>query len=408
MQGTSTNPPYGPLIWLTGESFDGVQSTGSKATNWLDISGNAHHFTNATAAYRPTYLSNVVNGRSAVYFNCASSNYIRPVETGVSGWWNAYSSYDIFYVLRNTNTWCGSQGWGLDSFTYNDAVFGTAAETFNGYYTNQIRTRFMSQNQKPVGSIPWAFTNWHSIHSHSKSGEFWHTFNGAYVLNGNNTFGANLNDSYANIGRTLYSDAIPVSYWAYYNGWIAEMLIYAPALTSNQTEAVTTWLLDKYAITKQSQPDNTAVFDGVNDYMNFTSSGPTGLADGKAFTFSAWIRFDGGDGSDQRIIGCVNSSLSTRFFVRKTTANLISLLGLNSSGTTILNVESSDTLTAASGWAHVYACVDMSDSAKRKIYINGSPQTLNIVSWTDDTIDMVSANAVYWMGATTSAAFGRT
>ena len=37
--------------------------------NWLDQSGNANHATQATVAYRPTYVTGALNGRPVIYFD---------------------------------------------------------------------------------------------------------------------------------------------------------------------------------------------------------------------------------------------------------------------------------------------------------------------------------------------------
>ena len=59
----------------------------------------------------------------------------------------------------------------------------------------------------------------------------------------------------------------------------------------------------------------TAVFDGTNDYME-KATAPSGIADGKQFTFSCWVRFDGGDGTEQRIFNFLEGGSIRLMFYR--------------------------------------------------------------------------------------------
>lgn len=145
---------------------------------------------------------------------------------------------------------------------------------------------------------------------------------------------------------------------------------------------------------------NTADFDGTNDHIQLTSSGPTGFADGKVISFFCWVNPSAGDGATRRIVDFRTSGNSVRFQVNLSSVNRIQVAAANSAGTLILNiVATSNTITAASGWVAVYGCFDLTDTAKRKIYFGTTSQTLNVIAWADDTMDLVSASAVYTVGA---------
>jgi hypothetical protein len=150
---------------------------------------------------------------------------------------------------------------------------------------------------------------------------------------------------------------------------------------------------------------NTAVFDGSNDYMNLASAGPTGLADGKVFTFSSWVKLTANsafhsvfDVSSNPIGGAL------RVLIRVNDDGTVLVFAVNSAGTEILRITTTQTILVASGWVHLYVCMDLTDTAKRKIYFNGSPCTLTVTTYSNDTIDLIGADHNYRVGARVASA----
>jgi len=137
-----------------------------------------------------------------------------------------------------------------------------------------------------------------------------------------------------------------------------------------------------------------AVLDGTNDYMT-TSTGGTGWADATSFTCSFWAKFNGGDASLQGIARNGNA----RFIIEKDANNKIHLQAKSTGGTTLLDITGTNSLTSASGWKHIYICINLTDSAKRKIYINGASETLNITTYTSGTMDLNNASMRWGAGA---------
>jgi hypothetical protein len=145
---------------------------------------------------------------------------------------------------------------------------------------------------------------------------------------------------------------------------------------------------------------NTAVFDGTNDYLRLTSSGPTGLADGKTFTCSFWVDFAGADNNYQALFDICSAGGTLKLRIYRSNNNKITLLGLKSDDTTLLAMDSGATILAAAGWVHVYICIDLANASNRKIYFNGSAQSIAVTTYTDDTMDLVAgASAKYTVGA---------
>lgn len=143
---------------------------------------------------------------------------------------------------------------------------------------------------------------------------------------------------------------------------------------------------------------NSAFADGGNDWVSLTSSGPTGLADGKTFTFSGWVKL-WADSIWHPLANFGTSGPATRFLVRIENTGVIRVFAVNSSGSTILDISSTATITSSEGWVHVYTCIDLTDTTKRKIYKNGVSSSLTVTTWSDDTIDFIGANYIYRFGA---------
>lgn len=127
-------------------------------------------------------------------------------------------------------------------------------------------------------------------------------------------------------------------------------------------------------------------YDGTTSYL--TRGGvPTGLVDGKTFTFSLLITFEGLDGTAQRIF--TNASNSFRF--RRNSDNTLEIFGQNAAGATILHGKTTQAYDAVHGRLHVLISVDLA-ADKLLFYVNDVAQTLGTRTATDDTIDMADTN----------------
>lgn len=204
------------------------------------------------------------------------------------------------------------------------------------------------------------------------------------------------------VGNTSVADGFG-NFWPY-EGYIQEIIgwtnaAFTEAALSNLNKYVTSvWTIGTAAPDPSPYPAQAAEFDGTTDYMRLTSSGPTGLSDGKVFTVSCWLDFSGGDGV-QKYIFTTSSTTEGKWYLYKTTGNNVALFARNAAGGTILDIVGSTSITAASGWVHVYACVDLTDTAKRKIYVNGVAESLTVNTYSNDTIDFTGVNYTYTAGS---------
>lgn len=124
-------------------------------------------------------------------------------------------------------------------------------------------------------------------------------------------------------------------------------------------------------------------FDGTNDYLT-RGADLTGISDGKVGNVSFWIRMQGGDGVDNRIMA--TASTSPRFTISRVGGNTLTVLARNSAGTTILNMTSTASLVVASGWVNVMASWDLAVPVAQLYFGNTSVKAGGSTE-TNDTID---------------------
>lgn len=135
------------------------------------------------------------------------------------------------------------------------------------------------------------------------------------------------------------------------------------------------------------------------EYMSLISSGPTGLADGKAFTFSFWYNPDS-DNNFDGLVTIYNGINTNRLQYRVSDGNQLIVVGRNSSSTVILDLTSSVTFASGGGWYHIHAFFDLTNASNRGLVINGTADSsATWGTYTNDTIDVVGTSYRYFVGA---------
>lgn len=143
-------------------------------------------------------------------------------------------------------------------------------------------------------------------------------------------------------------------------------------------------------------------FDGTNDYMT-TGAGLTGAADSTQCLASVWIRLDGGDTSNMRILCMANavggavSALQMRLF--RLIDNTINFF-VSDAGTTnnAVTLKTNLTYTASATWLHILTSYQAA-SPNRFLYINDASDLAGSSTGTSGTSDFTGAD--WGVGATT-------
>lgn len=233
--GASLPDISGLTLWLDASDSNTITLNDSAVSQWNDKSGNGYHCTQATASYRPTYVTSAQNGLNAVLLN-SNNRYTKSymqnsTNTIISG----SNSRTVFVACKNADT---------SVVTYPFSL-GTRANLLNG-------------------QIFW-ISSWIGVHV-SGGVIYWSTdllnqdpsvitvqTNGTNVnqllgwLNGSSLSVSSSDDVTLDtqVGYTI-GDSTASLTWT---GYIMEVLVYDSNLSTSDRESVESYLASKWGIT---------------------------------------------------------------------------------------------------------------------------------------------------------------
>lgn len=142
--------------------------------------------------------------------------------------------------------------------------------------------------------------------------------------------------------------------------------------------------------------------DGTNDYLS-RASDFTGNADGKTFTFSAWVWLASLPGAQQLTRSFSGSGSGLAVLVEDAGAAMqFHFLAYNSAGSTVLSAFCTAPLSLIGTWVHVVGSFDLANSSNRSIYVNDVTGAVTWTTYTNDTIDFTKT--AHGVGASQSGA----
>jgi hypothetical protein len=204
-----------PALWLS--------DTGSDLARWEDLSGNGRHAVQSTPASRPSIVSAALNGRQVRRFN-GTSQFLRTGALSAT----LSQPVDWFVVFKATNT--------INRRVFDVETISGATGPRNTMLLNGGASHIFAGN---LLTTSYSSTSWGINHARfNGSNAFW-TRNGASLVTGN---AGSEGCSSVVIGafRTLVSD--------FFQGDIAEILVFQSALSTADRQAVETYLNAKWAI----------------------------------------------------------------------------------------------------------------------------------------------------------------
>lgn len=245
--GGRLRPPLTNLrVWLKADAITGLNDTDPVAT-WVDSSGAGNDATQGTAADRPIYRTNIVNGLPIVRFDGVSDFLECPYTASDAG----DPNQAWFAVFRTTSTvtqqliyWMGE--------TVNAGGFGPESEIHFGVASavdgNNIVTAYLGRAFPATGSNV-AFTDTTNFHiltakftallSTSPTAQIFLDGTAGSVMTG--TLAEQLNwMANSRVGR-------PSIAVRFFGGDLAELLVYNADMTSQQS-LVEAYLRTKYAL----------------------------------------------------------------------------------------------------------------------------------------------------------------
>lgn len=250
-----TNPPfYSDIIfWLYADSISNLTSPDTVITNWVPIAGIVTNFVSSSSGTNLLYKSNRINGHSSVYFYSEglgqnANSYIFDGQ-GVSGWWSSNDYYHCFWVLKPSGAHDWANDVAIDIFC-ESAVIPASGSLGDHYYdqnSGHMNFSFFSSVTYDCGisSIDWT-NRWHQMDVHSYANDW------ALYLTNILQFSTNVNTVKGSDGVNGSTMAIGLgrqpsaTISRYYDGEIAEVIMYHKQFTPTERTTVYNWLKAKY------------------------------------------------------------------------------------------------------------------------------------------------------------------
>lgn len=215
-------------------SDKGVVTTGSAVTNWNDQSGNGNDAFQNTGINQPTYVQNSINGLPAIRFNGSTSKLTLPTSMSL-GIQN--NPYEMFIVGKSSSS------------NIQFLIAGGSLEQYEYHLNGASGARFIPTTSAYLDmGMTGVYTdgNPHVFSARASSS------GGAVRVDGidEGTSGNNIRSSNtANLLLGVRSDG-----GYYFNGDIAEVLIYNSILSTTDRNTVEQYLADRYGITSGALP----------------------------------------------------------------------------------------------------------------------------------------------------------
>ena len=238
-------------MWLRGDKI--AASDNDSISAWVDKSGNGNNALQNSIGIFPQYKTNIINGLPAVYF-AASGSSGSQYASGKYLTCNISNNgpYSVFAVVKNatgTGEFSVALSWGQSGGTYNFWT-GYIPDSSSTAYPGQLVVA--SDSHSDIYATPTDDTNWHISEGIFDGTHLsgWSTSNlatGAGAgASGNQVSSGTLAGNTVNIG--CYIDG---SY--FWNGYVAEVMLFPSALSSTEREAIEAYLITKYDLGSQNE-----------------------------------------------------------------------------------------------------------------------------------------------------------
>jgi hypothetical protein len=228
--------PLDPSLaaWWAADSLLGANSTlpsdSSSVSIWCDLSGNNHHVRQTTGANQPTFRTNQLNGKPAVYFD--GGDVLTKTNDNLL---NGITNKTIFSVIKG-DALSTPYIWFLISTSSNAARTRMVATAGN---VAALLDNNVNDNTGVSQSV--TITNWNLITAYRNGSSINISINQAPFSTAVNTLTPVTDGSTLTIGA-------PTNLISAFSGYIAEIIVYSRTLSSSEITTVNSYLKNKYGI----------------------------------------------------------------------------------------------------------------------------------------------------------------
>jgi hypothetical protein len=261
---TSNEPTKisGLRLWLDGSEPHGTTgglANGARFKTWIDFSGNGNHATQENSSFQPWYNTNVFNSKSAVTFGATYSSCLNlPNNTVPSG----DTPYTVIAVVNTPAATLGRAGF-LGGGTGPTSLINIFRTNTTGIFEN---CWFGNDIQTSAGSV---------VATKSYIVSFTYT-KGMRQIYMNHLLSASSAVSSARastvtknyVGCCYYFDGNSTEYYDYWNGAIAELIVYDHALTTLERQQIESYLQLKFGLPNTINTDNDSQYDQNDLFPN--------------------------------------------------------------------------------------------------------------------------------------------
>jgi len=226
-------PPFEPtsipncVLWLNNTSASMTLSGSNKVSEWRDLSGLNHHFTQGTGANQPLFVSSGINGQNGVYFSNSADNFM-----------------DCIFSTTYAQPFTTILVWNLDANSTQSfpILFDRSTTTTNRVTTmwrsNQIRLFAPNPADVQAKTRPFSLVS-NAIEWNGSSTLFYE----------NNTLISTSNPSTASLIDMRLGNQAGTNSSAYrLSGYICEHIVFSRQLTSDEKLTLNNYLTTKYGL----------------------------------------------------------------------------------------------------------------------------------------------------------------
>lgn len=227
---SSAPPPFSPTdiaglkLWLKADA--GVTLNGSTVSAWADQSGNGNDATQSVAIAQPTFVANALNGNPVIYFSYAGHDYFVLPNIDIE-------SSSVFIVYKKILPLAGSYALLADGT--NNTYSGILDWTSNQLFYNTKNNAYKSFTGG--GNDDYVTTTFNSTGLYTNT----HAYKNGIIQGAGNS-------QQSGTGGNLLINRIGFSQYfnSYFDGYIAEIIVYNNYLSEIQRQQVETYLHTKY------------------------------------------------------------------------------------------------------------------------------------------------------------------
>ncbi len=246
------------VLWLKSDYAVTVASGSNNVTAWTDMSGNNFDFIQSNASYQPTYLSMAINNKYAVSFNSSNFQALEGYSTNI----DFSSGVSAFVVAKPNSVSLTNQSFfDFGNFNVNDIAFGLLG-TNPAIHIFQGTTDKYITGTNAVNAGQWQL--FETLQGSNLANIFINS-----LIQGNGTLtnsASGITRSANGVGGAPNGSSVGDNY---FNGQIAEILVYNANLSLEDQGAIEAYLMNKYQLFTQAPSAPT--FSIANTSLNQVS-----------------------------------------------------------------------------------------------------------------------------------------